>query len=157
MITTLRYAGKAKKVQDGKAIDISIPPPIVLTKTGAFIDVTITHPKTVSERIREKGESIPTFSTKALIDTGASSSIISPKIAEKLKLLHTGYQKVASVHDEKDRPVYYGLLLFPWGKGKEIPLICCDLKNFECLIGRDILQHWCFTYNGTDGSVIICD
>jgi len=124
---------------------------------GAFVDVTITHPRAVQDKLREKGQNIPTFQTKALIDTGASNSVISPEAAEKLNLLHTGYQKVASVHEEKDRPVYYGFLIFPWGNGKEIPLICCDLKNFQCLIGRDILQHWYFTYNGVDGSVVICD
>ena len=41
--------------------------------------------------------------------------------------------------------------------GKEIPIVSCPLKNFDCLIGRDILLHWHFTYNGPDGSVVICD
>jgi hypothetical protein len=78
-------------------------------------------------------------------------------VAEDLNLIHTGFQKVTSVHDEKERPVYYGFVLFPWGSGKEIPIIACEIKDFPCLIGRDILQHWFFTYNGPDGSIVICD
>lgn len=157
MINTFRYSAQTKKVQNGKVINTLIPPQIVLTNTGAFVDITITHPLSVQEKLREKGINIPSFQTRALIDTGASNSAISPTATEHLNLLHTGYQKISSVNDEQERPVYYGFLLFPWGKGKEIPLICCELKSFHCLIGRDILQHWCFTYNGADGSIIICD
>ena len=92
-----------------------------------------------------------------MIDTGASGSVITPRVAEQLELIHTGYQKVSSVQDEQNRPVYYAMIRFPWGKGKEIPMVSCPLKNFDCLIGRDILQHWYLTYHGTDGSITICD
>ena len=57
----------------------------------------------------------------------------------------------------EEEPVNFGFVVFPWGNGKEIPIISCELKNFPCLIGRDILQHWHFTYNGPDGSIVICE
>jgi predicted aspartyl protease len=149
MINTYRHI-----VKDKSAV---IPPQVVLTQKGAFVDVTISHPKIVMEKLREKNAKIQSYSTKALIDTGASRSVVSPKVVEELKLLQTGVEKVASVNDEQIRPVYFGLLYFPWGSSKEVSLLCCDIKGFHCLIGRDILQHWCFTYNGVDGSIIICD
>jgi len=93
----------------------------------------------------------------ALIDTGASGTVITPRVADQLGLVHTGFQKVFSVQDEQQRPVYYGIIIFPWGIGKEIPIVSCPLKNFDCLIGRDILLYWHFTYNGPDGSIVICD
>jgi hypothetical protein len=74
-----------------------------------------------------------------------------------LGLIHTGYQTVFSAQDEQLHPVYYGLVIFSWGSGKEIPLVSCPLKMFDCLIGRDILVHWYLTYNGTEGSIVICD
>lgn len=157
MINTYWYGGKVKTVKDGKEIEINIPSAIVLNRMGAFVDVIITHPRIVQEKLRAEGNQIPSYKTRALIDTGASNTVISPTVADKLNLVHTGYQKVASVHDEKDRPVYYGFVTFPWGNGKEIPIICCEIKNFPCLIGRDILQHWHFNYNGPDGSIVICD
>ncbi len=93
----------------------------------------------------------------ALIDTGASSTVITPRVADQLRLVHTGFQKVSSVQDEQQQPVYYGFIIFPWGSGKETPIVSCPLKKFDCLIGRDILLHWHFTYNGPDGSFVICD
>ena len=83
--------------------------------------------------------------------------MITPKIADQLGLLHTGYQKIFSVQDEKMQPVYFGFIKFPWGMGKITPIVSCPLRGVDCLIGRDILQHWHFTYNGPDGSITICD
>lgn len=61
MINTIRYAAQTKKVENGKPINILIPPRIVLTEMGAFVDVTITHPRAVQDKLREKGQNIPIF------------------------------------------------------------------------------------------------
>jgi predicted aspartyl protease len=157
MINTYRYGGQGEVEKDGKKSIVQIPPPVILNRMGAFIKVTITHPRIVQENFKQTGKNVPTVSVNALIDTGASGTVITPRVADQLGLVHTGYQKVSSVQDEQQRPVYYGFIIFPWGNGKEIPIVSCPLKNFDCLIGRDILMHWHFTYNGPDGSVVICD
>lgn len=157
MINTYRYGGRGKVEKDGKKSIVQILPSVVLNQMGAFIKVTITHPRIVQENFKEQGKSTPTVSVNALIDTGASGTVITPHIADQLRLIQTGFQKVSSVQDEQQRPVYYGFIIFPWGSGKEIPIVSCPLKNFDCLIGRDVLLHWHFTYNGPDGSVVICD
>jgi predicted aspartyl protease len=157
MISVYRYGGQREVDKDGKKTTMSVPPPHVLLQMRAFIDVSITHPRIIQEQFKQQGRSVPSVSVKALIDTGASSSVITPKVADQLNLVHTGYQKVSSVQDEQDRPVYYGFIIFPWGSGKEIPIVSCPLKIIDCLIGRDILMHWYFTYNGIDGSIVICD
>jgi hypothetical protein len=95
VINIIKYGGQGTTKKDGKDLTINIPAPFILTQMGAFLDVIITHPRVVQEKLREQG--------------------------------------------------------------KEIPIIGCDIKNFPCLIGRDILQHWYFTYNGPDGSIVICD
>ncbi len=157
MINTYRYGGHSEVEKDGRKSIVPIPAPVVLNQMGAFIKVTITHPRIIQENLKQEGKSAPTVSVNALIDTGASVTVITPRVADQLGLVHTGFQKVSSVQDEQQRPVYYGFIMFPWGSGKEIPIVSCPLKNFDCLIGRDILLHWHFTYNGPDGSIVICD
>lgn len=157
MINTYRYGGQGEVEKDGKKLVVQIPPPVVLNQMGAFIKVIITHPRIVQENFKQQGKSVPTVNVNALIDTGASGTVITPHVADQLGLVHTGFQRVSSVQDEQQRPVYYGFIIFPWGGGKEIPIVSCPLKKFDCLIGRDILLHWHFTYNGPDGSVVICD
>jgi len=157
MINTIRYVVQREVEKDGKKLIVPVPSPVVLNQMGAFIEVTITHPRIIQENFKKQGKSVPTVNVNALIDTGASSTVITPRVADQLGLIHTGFQKVTSVQDEQQRPVYYGFIIFPWGGAKEIPIISCPLKNFDCLIGRDILMHWYLTYNGPDGSIVICD
>jgi len=157
VINTYRYRGQGEVEKDGEKLIVPVPPSVVLNQMGAFIEVTITHPRIIQKNFKEQGKSIPTVRVNALIDTGASGTVITPRVADQLGLVHTGFQKVTSVQDEQQRPVYYGFIIFPWGGAKEIPIVSCPLKNFDCLIGRDILLHWHFTYNGPDGSVVICD
>lgn len=157
MIQSIRYGGQAKTQKDGKEVLIQVPSNVILYNIGAFLDVTVTHPRTIQEIFTKKGESVPSAKVRALIDTGASFSVISPEVADSVRLVHTGYRKVTSVQDEQERPVFFGFLLFSWGNGKEIPLVACPLRHFDCLIGRDILMHWYLTYNGPDGSIVICD
>ena len=157
MINTYRYGGQKEVEKNGKRLTVQVPPRVVLNQMGAFIQVTITHPRIIQENLKQQGKSVPSINVNALIDTGASGTVITPRVSEQLGLVHTGFQKVASVQDEQQRPVFYGFIIFPWGAGKEIPIVSCPLKNFDCLIGRDILLHWHFSYNGPDGSIVICD
>jgi len=157
MINTFRYGGIKQTVKDGVTIKSPISPRIILAHSGPFIDVQITHPRVVQEQFKSQVKQIPIVAVRALIDTGACSSVISPRVADDLGLIHTGYQKVTSVQDEQERPVYFGFIIFPWGSGKEIPIVSCPIKNVDCLIGRDILMHWHLSYNGQDGSIVVCD
>lgn len=157
MINTYRYSSQKPFISDDKFRKAELSPGDVLEIKGSILQVSITHPRIAQENIRKEGRKVPSLNVQALIDTGAGSSVISPRIADELDLIHTGYQKVLSVQDEQEQPVYYAFIIFPWGNGKEIPLVCCPLKEVDCLIGRDILKHWHFTYNGPDGSITICD
>lgn len=143
MINTFRYS---------KNVDTD-----TLKKHGAFIEVIITHPHNSIEKFQENNQDVPLKKVFALIDTGASSSIITPVLAEELSLIQTGFRNVTSVNNQQRQAVYAGSIHFLWGKAKDIPLIACPLKGFDCLIGRDILMHWHFTYNGADNTVVICD
>jgi predicted aspartyl protease len=157
MINTYRYGGHKTFHKDGRVQQVEVSPSDILEVKGPFLQVTITQPRLIQEELRRQGEKVPSLTVNALIDTGADTSVISSRIANDLDLMHTGYKNVLSVQDEQEQPVYYGFIIFPWGNGKEIPIVCCPLKEVDCLIGRDILKHWHFTYNGADGSITICD
>jgi predicted aspartyl protease len=139
-----------------------VPATTVLQNQGPIIQIMLTQPQSVMDKLIGSKEIDPNkiqiLRINALIDTGAFSSAITPKVAATLKLIQTGTQKVTSVNNEEEQPVYFAKLIFPWGRHKEVQVISCPLKgNFDCLIGRDILQHWLITYNGIDGTITICD
>jgi predicted aspartyl protease len=157
LINTYRYIGQRTVEKDGQKLAMPVNPQLVLDGMGPFIQVTITHPRIIQEEFKRLGRKIPSISVRALIDTGASGTVVSPKVSDDLGLIHTGFQTVTSVQDEQQRPVYYAFIIFPWGSGKEIPIVSCPLRRFDCLIGRDILMHWHVSYNGPDGSIVICD
>ena len=131
-----------------------IPRTVVLDKEHRIVLRELGY---TQEKFKQAGKTIESINVTALIDTGASLTIITPDVVKKLGLVKTGVQKISSVQDEQLQPVYFGFVIFPCGVAKEIPVVSCPLKGYECLIGRDILRHWHFTYHGVDGSVVICD
>lgn len=159
MIIPVRYGGHTEVEKEGKKIQVQVHPAQVLLQAGAFIDVTLSHPKAVKEQLRKLGKNAPSISVKALIDTGANCTLATQKVINEVGLLQTGTQKVFSIQNEQVQPTYYGLITFGWGAGKEIPITSCTFpfNNYDCVIGRDILMYWHLTYNGPDGSIVICD
>lgn len=158
MINTFPFGGLEQVEKDGKKVLIPIQPRIILQNGGPIIPVAITHPKSVAEELLKEGKQVPTIQVRALIDTGAFSCVISPKVAKQLNLVQTGFQKITSVNNEEEQPAYFARIQFGWGKFKEVQVVSCPIKGpFDVLIGRDILVHWNFTYNGKDGYIVICD
>jgi len=111
---------------------------------------------------RAVGLEFPELPVRALIDTGASLTIINPEIAATCKLKQTGFQKISAVGGlAGEYPEYAAAISFP---GSEIPslgaarVVACPIIRqpfYSCLIGRDILQKWILTYNGRTGEIEI--
>ena len=131
MIQTIKYQTPVQviKTPDGKQIPVKVPEGKVLQRMGALVQVTVTHPRIIAEAMQKEGKQIPAITVQALIDTGASSTVISPKISEHLNLKKTGSQKVSSVQDEQERSVFFGRIVFPWNTGMEAPLVECPLRG----------------------------
>jgi len=142
---------------DGEAVEIPVDPNTSMKLKGAWIPVTISLSTSAIELIQPHEKQLQSFNCEALIDTGASMSVISPKVAEQLHLVETGYEHISSVHSTEVRPAYFARVTFPWGSSMEIPLVCCELQGFDCLIRRDVLRNWHVTYNGFNGEITICD
>lgn len=128
---------------------------------GPIVPVEISVPAVLALSLVEKGQAVPTSTVGyALIDTGASISGIDQKILQRL-----GVNPIGPAPDEVFTPTGKGLvyryparLSFP---GTKLPtinytsLIGVDTlqQGIVAIIGRDILQHCLFIYNGIGGHI----
>jgi predicted aspartyl protease len=97
---------------------------------------------------------------EALIDTGASRTVINPALATSLGLQQVDTIKVAHVGGVAEAPVYAAAIEFPNTELESVPaleVIASTLPSqpVSCLIGRDILQRWILTYDGRTGVITI--
>jgi predicted aspartyl protease len=92
----------------------------------------------------------------ALIDTGAGRTVLTPQAIQKLDLPLVDYTTVSRAGGMDKAAVYAASISFPRDGLASIELIqvlCCELPGaiFQCLIGRDVLSRWLFTYGGKAG------
>lgn len=136
--------------------------PAALQLHGPIVDILIsaTHPEI--EEGKSLGLEFPELLVKALVDTGASLTIINPEIAATCKLRHTDKNKINAVGGKAGEfPAHAASISFP---GSDLPsfdvirVVACPIVKqpfFACLIGRDILRKWLFVYDGRNGEVQI--
>jgi len=99
---------------------------------------------------------------KALVDTGASLTVVNPEVAATWKLRHTGFVQVSAAGHTERYPQYAARMTFPGTRLKVyevIPVVACKLPGqpISCLIGRDVLRRWQFSYNGPTGEYSISE
>jgi hypothetical protein len=130
-----------------------------LRRTGPKIAVTISHPqKSIALAERSHVDLRKPYTVTALIDTGASRTVISPQLATTCGLQKTGEVRISSAGHITNRPEFVGAIHFP---GQElrgfdpISLVACPLpeQDVACLLGRDVLERWSLTYDGRSGLV----
>jgi len=129
---------------------------------GPHIAVLISATRLEVEEGRSLGLEFPELPVRALIDTGASLTIINPQIAVTCKLKQTGHQKINAVGGAAGEfPEYAAAISFP---ESELPsldtarVVACPIIKqpfFSCLIGRDILRKWVVKYDGRSGEIEI--
>lgn len=100
---------------------------------------------------------------RALIDTGARLTIITPETASRCGLVQVSTTKIFVVGGgEVPGPVYSAQMAFPdspLASWPAIQIVGADLhhREIECLIGRDILRRWIMEYDGPSGQLIISE
>ncbi len=130
-----------------------------LRKSGPLCKVTIKPSIATIDILKSEKKKVPSQEVLALIDTGASSTAISRKIAKKLKLVSRGSVKVYTSSKKAEmRNEYDVSLLF----SRKIHLdilraLEANLQDhhIDCLIGRDILDLGTFTYDGPKGVFVL--
>lgn len=96
----------------------------------------------------------------ALIDTGASRTVLTPEAIQKVGLPLVDHVTISRAGGRDRVGAHVASLQFPRYKISTIEVIqvlCCELPEepVQCLIGRDILSRWLFTYNGKTGEWFI--
>jgi predicted aspartyl protease len=129
----------------GARIEVEIGPPVVRTSPG---------PLSPSFSLSGGGR----FSKMpALIDIGAGRTVVTPAVVERVGLRQVDVTRLARAGGiNEDAGVYVAAIRFPRYKLATIEVanvICCELPEqpIQCLIGRDILSRWLFTYDGRTG------
>lgn len=96
---------------------------------------------------------MPERNCKAIFDTGATSSMVSSKIADELRLVPTGTVNVTGVHGTEKTNQYIVNLIFQ--NGFTIPGISVSEAGpdggFDLLIGMDIISRGDFFISGSGG------
>jgi|SRR5947207_12958065 len=132
-----------------------------LRKTGPKIQVVVDHfglEKQLAEK--QKTEFPAGLRITALIDTGASITLVTPEVVRTCGLRQTSEMIISVAGRLAVVPEYAAALSFP-GFGlasfDPINIVAGSLpkQDIACLIGRDILQRWRLTYDGRTGEVEI--
>jgi len=134
-----------------------------LENIGPIVDIQILPTAAAAAAIVKSGGTPPLpQKVSALIDTGASGSVIQESIAADLGLTPIGQQRI-NTPSCQDHPCYtYAvMLLLPkpvagieFSIRFETTIIAAPLagQNIQCLLGRDFLKHVLMIYNGPQDS-----
>ncbi|MEW6304029.1 MAG: aspartyl protease family protein [Verrucomicrobiota bacterium] len=123
---------------------------------GAVVEARVAPPVNLSKR---KGRSPETLPLTALIDTGASVTVLKRGLPAFLGLKPTSN---AMVHTASSANIlcdeFAVSLILPHGfkirtTALELPL---NTQGIDCLIGRDVLAQCVMTYVGPENQVILC-
>jgi len=113
---------------------------------GPLIDVVVMNLHDVLDAWRAEGLECPgPISMKALLDTGASVTVISKTFAKHCKLLQTGESEVRALGARHKCGEHAGTITFTGSDlrpAEAIRIRSVDFirePHFACLIGRDIL------------------
>lgn len=139
--------------------------PFNQTDPGPLIDVTVMNSSDVIEAGALIGlEYPPARPMKALIDTGASVTVISKVYANYCKLFQTSegseISAIGAVHRCGE---HAGSISFPatglrsFDPIRIVSAVFAKERHYACLIGRDILRNWAITFDGRSRKVTIAD
>ena len=155
-ILNVQFAGQGK-LPDGTVVPV--PQQAVLTQRGPVVQVTVGVGQQIATQVLQGGGTLPApVSGLALIDTGASVTCVDQDAATLLQLPAIDVVHIASAsHAAAEQNVYpiqvemVGLPITvnaPRAVGAPLAV-----QGLLVLIGRDVLQHCVFVYNGPAGSI----
>ncbi len=130
----------------GPRFEVEIGPPIVR------------DPKNANRRLDTSG--LKFSKMPALIDTGAGRTVITPLAVQTIGLPLIDMTDLSRAGGTDKVGVYAASIQFPRAKLAPIEVmqvVCTELPTglIQCLIGRDIMARWLFSYDGRKGQWII--
>ncbi len=135
--------------------------PYGLPLWGARLEIEVGSPIIAAAHEPQLGTPAPStpkfWKMPALIDIGASRTLLTPDAVSRAGLTRVDVTRIVRPGGTEDVGVYAASIRFPRNRLATIDVIqvlCCDLpaQPIQCLLGRDILSRWRFTYHGQKGS-----
>jgi hypothetical protein len=127
-----------------------------LQQRGPVVELQLGVPPALEAVLRQAGQPVPSpIVVAAMIDTGASGTVVRDDIPQRLGLNPVG---VIAIHTPASTGVrcsqFAMRLQFPSYVVEEAVVIAAPLQgqHVECLIGRDVLAHAVLVYTGYDNS-----
>jgi hypothetical protein len=139
--------------------------PFELNDPGPCIDVIVMNSRDVIEAGRAIGLDYPEpLRMRALLDTGASATVISKTFANYCKLFQTNEgSEITAIGGTHRCGEHAGSISFPNTNLRPFDptrIISVDFpkeRHYAILIGRDILRNWLITFDGRFRRVTITD
>lgn len=133
------------------------------TDPGPCIEVRIANSKDVIDAGRAVGLHYPDPPCmRALLDTGASVTVVSKVFANYHKLFQTNEGgEITAIGATHRCGEHAGSISFPGSHLRRIDpvrIVSVDFmkeRHYACLIGRDILRNWVLTFDGKLRKVLI--
>ena len=123
-----------------------------LEAQGPVVELQFAVPPPVQAAMQTAGTQIPSpIQVRAMIDTGATGSVISQGLAAQLSLNPIGVTYINTPSSTNVRCFEYPILLvFPNNVVFETTIIEAPLQgqHIQCLIDRNVLAHSVFVYIG---------
>jgi hypothetical protein len=127
-----------------------------LRQDGAIVQVTVTAPSAYQQQAAGQGRTAGTPQTvQGLVDTGASISTVSDRVAGAAGLVQTGSVPIGGVGGTSERPIFaaaftlpqYGVTIDPL----EVGGVTIPMPGVDILIGRDVLKAVHLAWQGPAG------
>jgi len=119
---------------------------------GPVVQIQIAISEAAEQALKKAGQPVPPpVQVSAMIDTGASDSVIQTGIAQQLGIQPIGVTRVNTPSSTNVQCYRYDVqLILPNGVTVVVPVTEAPLQgqHIQCLIGRDILMHGVFIYIG---------
>jgi predicted aspartyl protease len=139
--------------------------PFDLTDPYPCIDITIMNSRDVIEAGRAIGLEYPgPRPIRALLDTGASFTVVNKVLANTYKLFSTNEDfEITSLADtihcgEHAAAISFpGTDLRPFDPIRVLSAVFVKERSYACLIGRDILRNWVTKFDGRSKRLTITD
>ena len=127
-----------------------------LQQFGPVIEIEIAPSLPFFRNTGVYASSYQSLKLSAMIDTGATGTVIKTGLAEQLKLNPIGSILMNTPTSESFFCFQYNVqLIFPSNVNIDSVIVTeapLQGQHIQCLIGRDVLCHGVFIYNGYDNS-----
>lgn len=132
--------------------------PDVLRRSGAIFPIEISLPQTLIDYLAKQGIPIPRpVSGHALIDSGASISVVDSSVISSLSISPIGIATISTTAGPAQKNLFPARFKLSQLVIDVSPVIGADLgpQGIIALIGRDILSHLLMIYHGPGGRVTL--